>query len=132
MTSQRSMLISSLVNTECILCSAKFVTLLTIVAWCTNMLHFYMVPHVCRMLACVITNCTLPQPRGVLPHPNDKSLNNIVKFGWVMVPFVVHSECTFSRACFVAENTEISMMLYMLGLNMFKYIMVIFRVIRAL
>ena len=59
-------------------------------------------------------------------------MDNIVKFGWVMVPFVVHSECTFSRASFVADNTEISMMLYMLGLDMFEHIVVIFRVIRAL
>ena len=63
-------------NTECILGSAKFVTLLAIVAWCTNMLHFNMVPHVCCVLACVITNCALPQPRGILPHPG---LNIIYK-----------------------------------------------------
>ena len=62
------MFISSSVNAESILGSAKFAALLAIVAWSTNMLHFNMVFHVSGMLTCVIANTALPQTRGVLPH----------------------------------------------------------------
>ena len=62
------MFISSSVNAESILGSAKCVALLAIIAWCTAMLHFNMVSHVCGVLTCVVAYTALPQPRGVLPH----------------------------------------------------------------
>merc|ERR1719186_2087772 len=55
-------------NTESIFSPTELAALLTVVAIGEHMLYFYMVPHVCWLLTCVVTICALPQARGILPH----------------------------------------------------------------
>jgi len=57
------MSVSRSVAVQGIFSAAKFVALLTIIARASNMLHFYMVLHICCVLANMITVSTLPSAR---------------------------------------------------------------------